>query len=402
MTKGKDLKPHIGIFGRSNTGKSSFINVLTGQNVSIVSKIPGTTTDPVKKSVEIFGIGPVVIIDTAGIDDTSDLGTQRIEKTLGVLKTIDCAVLIIAENTFSDYETDLLGKFKDYEIPFLIIHNKSDIEKLKPEILEHIRTISNSEIIEFSALNKMNTDEIIEGFKRTIPETSFTKPSLLKGLVKKNDIVLLVTPVDNEAPEGRMILPQVMTWRNVLDNDCICISVKESELEKFMSLNIRPSLVITDSQAFKMVSTLVPENIPLTGFSILFARIKGNFEEYIKGTPRLAGLKDGERVLIMESCTHQVNCSDIGRHKLPDWIRKFTGKNIEFDFVSGLSDIGREINSYAMVIQCGGCMLTGKQLENRLKPFIDKGIPVSNYGMSIAFLNKIFERSIKLFCHDFI
>lgn len=397
MNKGRDLKPHIGIFGRRNNGKSSFINAITGQDVAIVSDVAGTTTDPVKKSVEIFGIGPAIMIDTAGIDDSGDLGQKRVKKSLEIIRQVDCGVLLIAGNEFDSYETELIARLMSVDVPFIIVHNKSDAEKLTPGTIEKIKAITEAPVVDFSAITKSNLDSIIDGLKRTIPQTAYQKPSLFEGLLKPKDVVLLITPIDSEAPDGRMILPQVMAWRDALDHDAICMSVKETELEDFFKLNIRPALAVTDSQAFEYVSSVVPEDIPLTGFSILFARIKGPFENYVQGARLISKLKDGDKVLILESCTHQVSCEDIGRHKLPKWIDRFTGKKISYDVFAGNSPLPEDLSLYALVIQCGGCMSTRKQIMNRLKPFTDAGIPVTNYGMAIAYLKGIFERALKPF-----
>ena len=398
MKKGKDIKPHIGIFGRRNNGKSSFINALTDSDVAIVSNVPGTTTDPVKKSMEIFGIGPSIIIDTAGIDDSGDLGEKRIAKTLEVITQIDCAILIIADNIFGEFEWDLIDKFKSFEVPFLIVNNKSDVTVLHNETIKRIRETTSSIIVEFSSVSKKNKDEVIEALKQTIPATAYQSPSLLKGIISRGDIVMLITPVDSEAPDGRMILPQAMAIRDVLDNDAINIVVKETEAELFLQkTGIKPKLVITDSQAFKFVNTIIPTDIPLTGFSVAYAHMRGPFDEYVKGVETIANLQDGDRILILESCTHQVSCDDIGRFKIPRWIREFSKKELEFDVTAGLSTIVRPITDYAIIIQCGGCMITRKQVIGRLKPALDAGIPITNYGIAIAFLNGILERAIAPF-----
>ncbi len=390
--KTKDFKPHIGIFGRRNNGKSSLINLLTGEYTAIVSDYPGTTTDPVKKSVEIFGIGPAVIIDTAGIDDEGDLGSMRIAKTIQVIPTVDMAILIVTENTWGICEEKLLAEFTVFDIPYIIIHNKSDIEALNHDFTSRILQKYNSDILEFSTNSSSKIAQLVERMKATMPDSVFIKPSLFEGIVQPKDLVLLVTPLDSEAPEGRMILPQVMAWRDVLDHDCLCMSVKETELEDFFRLGIRPALVVTDSQAFDYVSRIVPDEIMLTGFSVLFSRLKGDFDTFLKGTPHIDQLNDGDRILILESCTHHVCCDDIGRHKIPSWLEKHTGKQLQFDIVPGLSQIEKPVHSYSMVIQCGGCMVTRKQFTTRLKPFIQAGIPVTNYGMTIAWINCIFQR----------
>jgi [FeFe] hydrogenase H-cluster maturation GTPase HydF len=398
MRKGKDLKPHIGIFGRRNVGKSSFINAITGSDVAIVSDIAGTTTDPVKKSIEIFGIGPAILVDTAGIDDSGILGEKRIEKSLQTIKNMDCAVLLIADNEFNEYENQLISHFNRFDVPYLIVHNKTDIQELSNDIIRQIKKITDAAIVEFSAATGQNMEALIEAIKGTIPETAYQKSSLFSGIIERGDIVMLITPVDSEAPDGRMILPQVMAIRDVLDNDAINIVVKETEAEFFLkTTGIKPKLVVTDSQAFGFVSKIIPEDIPLTGFSVAYARMRGPFEEYIKGVKKLSSLNDGDRILILESCTHQVSCDDIGRFKIPRWVRDFSKKQLEFDVTSGLNEIIRPVTDYAMIIQCGGCMITRKQVHNRLKTAIDSGIPVTNYGIAIAYMNGIFERAIKPF-----
>lgn len=392
----KDLKPHIGIFGRRNCGKSSLINRLTGQDIAIVSDTAGTTTDPVKKSIEIFGIGPCVLIDTAGIDDVGELGRQRVEKTLKVLDEIDCAVLVIAENRFGEPEEQLLSRMKSLAVPFLIVHNKADEEPLKSELQQEIERKFDCKALDFSVLKSDDIQLIVELLKTTIPESAYQKVSLLGGIIKPNEVVVLVCPVDSEAPEGRLILPQVMAIRDVLDNECICVVLKETHLEQYLRTMPRPALVVTDSQVFGMVSKIVPTEIPLTSFSIIMARLRGDFDNYMKGTPHLSQLKDGDTVLLLESCTHHSTCDDIGRVKLPRMILKFTGKDIRFEYVSGLAPIvGPE--QYALAIQCGGCMSTRKQLLNRTNLFVKAGIPISNYGMALAYMNGIFDRVMQPF-----
>jgi [FeFe] hydrogenase H-cluster maturation GTPase HydF len=394
MSKGKDAKPHIGIFGRRNNGKSSLINALAGQEIAIVSAFAGTTTDPVKKSMEISGIGAVVLIDTAGIDDSGELGQKRIAKTQEALKTVDLAILLITSNTFAEEEEKLIAAFNEYAIPYFIVHNKADIQALNPEL----KNSTTAKIIDFSTLNPVNLEEIISAIQELMPETAYHKQSLIGDLIQYGDSILLITPIDIEAPEGRLILPQVQVIRDILDNDGIAIVCKEREVDAYIKLmQPKPKLVITDSQVFLKADAAVPKNIPLTSFSIIMARQKGDFENCIKGTPYIAKLKDGDRVLILESCTHHVSCDDIGRMKIPRWLSNFTGKKLEYEVVAGLSKLPRDIHEYAMVIQCGGCVLTKKQVINRLKPAVDAGIPVSNYGMAIAYVHGIFDRAITPF-----
>lgn len=398
MAKGKDNKPHIGIFGRRNNGKSSLINNLSNQDIAIVSNIAGTTTDPVKKSIEIPFVGPVIIIDTAGIDDIGELGEKRVAKSLDVLKVIDIAILVITNNSFEEQETKMVEYFKDYDIPFFIIHNKADLTPLTKEKEVYITNFTDTDIIDFSALNSTNNEKIIELIQKHIPQTVYKSNSLVSDLVKYGDIVLLITPIDIEAPEGRLILPQVQAIRDILDNDCVAIVIKEKELDAFLkNTNIKPALAITDSQIFLKADASIPKDIPLTSFSILLAHHKGDFNNYLKGTPQIAKLKDNDKVLILESCTHHVSCDDIGRIKIPRWLSNYTGKNLIYDVVSGLNSLPRPINDYAIVIQCGGCVLTRKQIINRLKPAVDAGVPVTNYGMAIAYIHGIYNRSITPF-----
>lgn len=391
----------IGIFGRRNSGKSTLINLLTGQETAIVSDKPGTTTDPVKKSVEIFGIGPVLLVDTAGIDDVGELGKKRTNKSFETIKNVDCAILLIAGNQFGEYELELIHQFKKFDTPYLILHNKNDIFKMASQTKEVIRQYTQATVIDFSAKNPNDAQKITDALQKIVPASVHQKTSLIGDLVKPKDLVLLITPIDSEAPEGRLILPQNQTIRDALDNDCITIVVKETELEDFLQLGIKPALAITDSQAFGYVSKTLPDNIPLTSFSIIFARQKGDFEKYLEGTPHIAELKDGDHILMLESCTHQTSCDDIGRVKIPKLLQKFTGKNLSFTFVSGLSEIAPpkspQKGDYALVIQCGGCMVTRKQLTNRLKQFTENNIPVTNYGMTLAYINGIFERATQIF-----
>jgi [FeFe] hydrogenase H-cluster maturation GTPase HydF len=398
MSKGRDSKPHIGIYGRRNNGKSSLINCLAGQDIAIVSEQAGTTTDPVKKSFEITGFGPVIFVDTAGIDDSGDLGVKRVDRTLRTMEIIDLALLVVAENKWGEYENDLILKFREKDVPYIIIHNKSDLSEPSEIIREQIKSNTGSELFEFSAVDKRNYEDLIKLIKDTIPEHSYKTPALLGDLINQGDIVILITPIDVEAPAGRLILPQVQAIRDILDNDAVAIVLKEREVDAFLKKTaVKPALAITDSQVFKKADASIPKDIPLTSFSIMLARFKGDFENYLKGTPKISDLKDGDRVLLLESCTHHVACDDIGRTKIPRWITNFTGKNIEFDVVAGLDLLPRSVTDYSLVIQCGGCMITRKQLHNRLLPAIRAGIPVTNYGMAIAYVQGIYQRAIAPF-----
>jgi [FeFe] hydrogenase H-cluster maturation GTPase HydF len=402
MDKGRENKPHIGIFGRRNLGKSSLINALTGQDVAIVSEQPGTTTDPVKKSMEILpDVGPAILIDTAGIDDSGSVGKMRVDKALQVLKIIDLAILVLNNNEIGNYERGLLDEFYEYGIPYVFVHNKSDLVPLGADFRDLLVKEYHAPVIGFSAVNPVNLQELVDIIRKTIPETSYRKKSLLGDLVQSGDIVLLIVPIDTEAPEGRLILPQVQVIRDLLDNDCIAIILKENEVDTFLKdTRIKPKLAICDTSVIQKANMTVPEDIPLTGFSILLARYKGEFEYYLKGTPSLKMLKDNDRLLMLESCTHHISCDDIGRFKIPQWVSSYTGKKLQFDVVAGLNHLNRPINDYSLVMQCGGCMITRKQLVNRLKPAIDEGIPVTNYGMAIAYMQGVYERAIKPFVKD--
>ena len=398
MSKGRESKPHIGIYGRRNNGKSSLINCLAGQDIAIVSDHAGTTTDPVRKSFEITGFGPVILVDTAGIDDSGELGGKRIERTLRTLNEIDLGILVVTLNSWGEFEDDLVKKFHEQDIPFLIIHNKSDFQKLSSEFRDKIMQTTGIFPFEFSAVDRRNYEELIRLIRSAIPEHSWKTPALLGDLIKYGDIVLLITPIDVEAPAGRLILPQVQAIRDILDNEAVAIILKEREVDAFLKkTKIRPALAVTDSQVFVKADASVPEDIPLTSFSIMLARFKGDFENYLKGTPKISSLKDGDRVLLLESCTHHVSCDDIGRTKIPRWITSFTGKKIEYDVVAGLDVLPRPVTDYSLVIQCGGCMITRKQLHNRLLPAIKAGVPVTNYGMAIAYVQGIYERAIAPF-----
>jgi [FeFe] hydrogenase H-cluster maturation GTPase HydF len=392
----RDKKPHIGFFGKRNNGKSTLINAITGQDIAITSPVAGTTTDPVKKSIEIKGVGPAILIDTAGIDDSGELGEKRIAKSLRVLDQIDLAVLIVVSNSFDEWEHQLIEQFRKKDIPFIVVHNKSDLEIATKNIKEKYNLEGAKAFLEFTIGGQV--DSITDALQASIPPTAYVNTSLLAGIIEPGDQVLLITPIDTEAPEGRMILPQVQTIRDVLDNHAINIVLKESELELYLSTTKHlPKIAITDSQIFEKANRLVPPEVMLTSFSILLARHKGNFEAYKAGTPKLSALKRGDRILILESCTHHSTCEDIGRVKIPRWIQKYIGAPVEWDVVAGLDNIDRPITDYALVIQCGGCMITRKQLNNRLQAAIDAGVPVTNYGMAIAWMHGIYKRAMQPF-----
>jgi [FeFe] hydrogenase H-cluster maturation GTPase HydF len=394
----KSQKPHIGIFGRRNVGKSSLINALTRQDIAIVSDTAGTTTDPVTKTMEIPGIGPVVLTDTAGMDDVGELGEKRVARTMSKMDAIDMGIIVISHNDMGDHERGVAAELKKRETPFILVHNKSDIESLSEATGQTIARKLQCDAFDFCATHPVNLESLVDLIRRRIPESSYRKPTILGDLVSYGDIVLLVTPIDIEAPEGRMILPQVQAIRDCLDNECVAVVLKERELDTFLSkTGIKPGLVVTDSQAFLKVDASIPRDIPLTSFSILFARLKGDFERYLNGTPRISKLEDGNRILILESCSHHVAGDDIGRVKIPRWLTSFTGRRLEFNVVSGLDSPPRPLEEYSLIVQCGGCMLTRKQVLMRLRPAIERGLPVTNYGMAIAYCLGIYDRAMEPF-----
>ena len=325
---------------------------------------------------------------------------MRIEKTLHTINQVDLGILVIAHNKWGEFEEQLLLEFKKTDTPFIVVHNKQDVEPLTPELKNRIESeiASNAALITISAKTDTNLEPLVSAIKRAIPESSYVTPSMFGGLIKKDDIVLLITPIDSEAPAGRMILPQVQAIRDALDNYGVAVVLRESEVVTFLKkTGIKPALAVTDSQIFALADAMVPKDVPLTSFSILLAKLKADFEHYLNGTPKIAELKDGDRILLLESCTHHVSCDDIGRNKIPNWLNKFTGKKLEYEVVAGLDKLPRDIKEYALLIQCGGCVITRKQLTNRLRPAIEAGIPVTNYGMAIAYVQGIFDRAIEPF-----
>lgn len=388
-------KFHLVITGRRNTGKSSLINCILQQDKAVVSPIAGTTTDPVKKSYEIPGIASLILIDTAGTDDEGALGTLRINKTFEAVRQADAALLVISGNRFGDFEEKLIQTFQQLNQPFLIIHNQSDLAPMTHELRETLEKKYQTSVLDFSTRNgdRQLLIQEITSLIRPV-RTSLLPPNL----VRPGETVLLVTPIDSEAPTGRMILPQVQTLRAILDLHGLAVVVQPQEaISYFQSGRPKPDLVITDSQVFGQIAPYIPEEIPFTSFSILFAHHKGNFEKYLSGTPFIDKLKDGDRILMLESCSHHTSCEDIGRVKIPALLRKRTGKQLAFDHIAGLDQIKRPMTDYALLIQCGGCMVTSTQLRHRLQPAIDARIPVSNYGMTIAYLQGIFERATRPF-----
>ena len=396
--KGKELTPRIGIFGRTNNGKSSLVNYLTGQDVAIVSDTAGTTTDPVRKSMEMAGVGPVVWVDTAGIDDDGELGAMRVEKTYQTLQQMDLALILFTRNSFGEEERRLVRACQEAKVPFLLVYAKSDVHPPDESLLRRVGEELGVTVFVMNVHSEAFREPLSDLIRDSLPESAYMHKSLLGDVIGAGDVVVMVTPIDSSAPEGRMILPQVQVLRDILDNDAIAVDCKETALERALgAMAIRPRLVVTDSQAFRVVSQIVPSDMYLTSFSVVLARAKGLFEEYLAGTPAISRLRDGDRVLMLESCTHNVTCEDIGRVKLPALLASRTGKQVRCEAVAGLASLPRPMEDYALVIQCGGCVITPKQLRARLAPALRAGVPVSNYGLALAYLNGIFERSTQIF-----
>ena len=380
---------HIGFFGLRNAGKSSVVNRVTGQTLSIVSDVKGTTTDPVQKAMELLPIGPVVIIDTPGIDDEGTLGAERVRRALRVLEKTDIAVLVTdSTRDLQPAEQELLELFRKREIPFIIAHNKTDLTSAPAAVPENE--------IYVSAAADSNIRELKELIARAVKPTEPEK-RLVADLLAPNDTVVLVVPIDSAAPKGRLILPQQQTIRDILEAGAISLVTRETELTRTLeSLREPPRLVITDSQAFGIVDKLVPKNVQLTSFSILFARYKGNLRQAILGAAQLNSLQDGDTVLISEGCTHHRQCGDIGTEKLPNWIRRFTSKDVQFSFTSG-NEFPEDVSKYALVVHCGGCMLNEREMQYRLRHSAERNVPMTNYGIAIAHMHGILDRALAPF-----
>ncbi|MBQ0059874.1 MAG: [FeFe] hydrogenase H-cluster maturation GTPase HydF [Lachnospiraceae bacterium] len=384
-------RPHIAFFGMRNAGKSSLVNAVTGQNLSIVSDKLGTTTDPVTKAMEILPLGPVVIIDTPGFDDQGDLGQLRVEKAKEVLRKTDVAILV-ADITkgLQDWDHTLISLFKERSLPYIIVLNKADLAHTSSS------EASLENALEVSSVTGTGVHELKEKIGHILEENDAPK-YIVRDLISKNDLVVLVIPIDESAPKGRIILPQQLVLRELLDANAAALCVQDTELPALLSsLSKKPALVITDSQAFKKVSADTPEDIPLTSFSILLARYKGFLEDAVNGTAALKTLSEGSRILIAEGCTHHRQCNDIGTVKLPKLIKKVTGKDFIYETCSG-REYPSDLTKYDFVLHCGGCMLNEKEMLSRMKMAKDQGVPVSNYGITLAYLNGILKRSVEVF-----
>jgi [FeFe] hydrogenase H-cluster maturation GTPase HydF len=379
---------HIGFFGRRNAGKSSVVNAVTGQNLSIVSEVKGTTTDPVSKAMELLPLGPVVIIDTPGLDDEGVVGEMRIQKAKQVLNKTDIAVLVVdATEGKNQFDEELIDIIKAKKLPYLVVYNKADLKTQED--------LSENEIA-VSAVTKSNINSLKEKIVALAGNIKDDK-RVIGDLLQPEDVVILVTPIDESAPKGRMILPQVQTIRDILDSYAVVLVTQVEQLSAALSaLKEAPKLVVTDSQAFGKVKQIVPESIMLTSFSILFARFKGVLNTAVDGAVSLENLQDGDTVLISEGCTHHRQCNDIGTVKMPNWIKKYTGKDIKFEFTSGV-EFKENISDYKLIVHCGGCMLNEKEMQYRQHYAEEKGVPYTNYGIIIAYMNGILKRSLEVF-----
>ena len=391
---------HIGFFGRRNAGKSSIVNKVTGQELAVVSDVKGTTTDPVSKAMELLPMGPVVIIDTPGIDDEGYLGELRVLKAKQVLNRVDVAVLIVdATVGKTSVDEELIRIFKEKEIPYLVVYNKADLLKTKDgnQFSSENKLNQNAEqSIYASAVTGQNIYELKERIA-SLAVTDELKLRLVGDLLEPSDFAILVVPIDKAAPKGRLILPQQQTIRDVLEAGAAAIVIKEDELSNTLeTLGKKPKLVITDSQVFARVSEETPEDIWLTSFSILFARFKGNLKTAAAGAAALDRLKDGDKILISEGCTHHRQCDDIGTVKLPRWIRNYTGKELEFEYSSG-RDFPEDVTKYSLIVHCGGCMLNEREMRYRQKCALDQEIPITNYGIAIAYMQGILKRCVEMF-----
>lgn len=395
----------ITIYGKRNAGKSSIINAITGQDIAIVSEVKGTTTDPVSKAMEILPLGPCMITDTPGLDDEGELGEKRIEKAMKVLNKTDIAILVSDISTyknsvkFSAKEEQIINNIKEKKLPYIIVLNKSD--KIKTKEAKDIKqtVISNNPdvpVIITSAAYKKGIEELKDALVSLVPDVK-SKLDIVGDIIERNDIALLVVPVDASAPKGRLIMPQQQVIRDLLDNNAIAVVTQVPELKDTLRrLEGNVKLVITDSQAFKEVSKIVPENIPLTSFSILFARHKGNLKKLVEGAAAVKNLKEGDKILIAEGCTHRRQCEDIGTVKIPKWLKEYSGKDFIIETCSG-SDFPTDLSSYSLIIHCGGCTLNEKEMKHRIQSAAAQGVPIVNYGIFIAYVNGILKRSIELF-----
>ncbi len=395
MRASKSFRLHIGIFGRRNAGKSSILNALTQQEVSIVSEVAGTTTDPVEKPMELLPLGPVLFIDTAGIDDTGTLGEKRIEKTMAVFDRTDLGLIVSNNQEWGDFEEAILNELNNRAIPAIVVFNKTDLflsGNMPPRLAE-----GKIPVIETSALNGSGIQDLRQAILKSAPDDFINRPSIVADLVGPGEAAILVVPIDKEAPKGRLILPQVQSIRDLLDNDSFCMVVKERELREALGrLNKPPKLVVTDSQAFLKVAADTPTDIPMTSFSILFARYQGDLPEMVRGAMAIDKLKAGDKVMIAEACSHHPIGEDIGTVKIPRWLTQYVGGKIEFTHHRG-HDFPANLSDFKLIIHCGACMWNRREMLSRLMKARQAGVPLTNYGLTIAYSLGIFERALQPF-----
>jgi len=386
----------IGIFGKKNAGKSSFINALTGQNLAIVSEIPGTTTDPVAKTMEIRGLGPVVVYDTAGIDDTGSLGEKRVARTREVMRKVDLGVIITTYVTFNKADLVLADELKSAGREILFVFSKIDAEPRDEEIEKSLIQKGNRWIYTSSTTGE-NMDAVRQLIVDTCRNISPENSTILGDLIKQGDFVVMVVPIDLGAPRGRLILPQVQAIRDVLDNDAVSITVKERELQYLLeTIGKKPKLIVCDSQVVLKVSGDVPDEINMTTFSILFSRLKGDLAEMVRGVKAIDSLKDGDRILMLEACTHHAQADDIGRVKIPRWLKAYTGKRLEFDYNAG-PYVDKSFSGHKLIISCGACMINRREMMSRIDDARKFDVPITNYGVAISYVQGVLERVVKPF-----
>lgn len=396
MKASKSFRLHIGIFGRRNTGKSSILNALTNQDVSIVSEIAGTTTDPVEKPMELLPLGPVLFIDTAGIDDIGNLGEKRVAKTMDVFNRTDLGVVVSNFNDWGSFELTIINELKDRAIPFIVVFNKADLYEENSAVTQNLKTDSIN-FVKTSVLKNEGIDKLRELLLQSAPPDFIERPAILSDLVGPGEAAILVVPIDKEAPKGRLILPQVQSIRDLLDNDSFAIVVKERELrEAFSRFNKPPKLVVTDSQAFLKVAADTPPEIPITSFSILFARFQGDLNEMVLGATAIDKLKTDDKILIAEACSHHPIGEDIGTVKIPRWLTQYVGGKLQIDNMRG-HDFPENISDYKLIIHCGACMWNRREMLNRILKAKQAGVPITNYGLTIAYSLGIFERALQPF-----
>ena len=396
MRAPKTFRLHIGIFGRRNAGKSSILNALTQQEVSIVSEVAGTTTDPVEKPMELLPLGPVLFIDTAGIDDVGDLGEKRVAKTLAVFDRTDLGLIVTNFQDFGEYEQKLMDELKDRDIPFIIVFNKCDLHAENLSLTADFDSVKVN-YVQTSVATGAGMPELRQKLLRSAPDDYINRPSILGDLVGPGEAAVLVVPIDKEAPKGRLILPQVQSIRDLLDNDCFSVVVKERELREALSrFNKPPKLVVTDSQAFLKVAADTPPEIPLTSFSILFARFQGDLTEMVRGAMAIDQLKAGDKVLIAEACSHHPIGEDIGTVKIPRWLTQYVGGKLQIDNMRG-HDFPKNVSEYKLIIHCGACMWNRREMLSRIMKARQAGVPITNYGLTIAYSLGIFERALQPF-----